>query len=218
MLAEALIHAQSCLASETDAKGFDFIDDGRDTGVWWGLTRDGARDRLTFRGSELIVAGLIQPDWFRDFDAEVIAPLDFAGQPIGRVHGGMFENMPEVCRLIMPQLRPRATLDIDGHSLGAARACYAARYLPFSELYLFGCPKPGDQQFADFFSDKTVVNFKNLGDIVTMQPPREWPFLEVHDFYDLAGIVDHSLGPLIAPHHIINYVEGIKNAIAQGRA
>lgn len=202
--------ANLCLSSETDALGFDYIDDGikSGTGVWWGLKRGPDNDQICFRGSELFVNGVLQPDWFRDFRGRMI-PV--AG--LGRVHAGMYDNMPAVVELIKPMLRAKPVFT--GHSLGAARTSYAAAMIgDFAQLTIFGCPRPGDQEFADLFNGKPVLSGKNRHDPITdlaeTLPFAPWIDLTKFTHYD--GMVDHSMGPLIEDHHIANYVKGIENA------
>lgn len=214
MLPSDLTLASLCLSSETDALGFDYIDDGvkSGTGVWWGLKREPDNDQICFRGSELFVNGILQPDWFRDgCTAMRVVPS------LGYVHSGMFRNMPSVIAIIKPMLRAKPIFT--GHSLGADRACYAASMIGnYARLVIFGCPRPGNQVFADLFAGKPVSSYKNRHDPITDLPehiPNFFPYEHIAPFIEVDGMVDHSMGPLIEDHHITNYVKGLENAQSQ---
>ena len=205
MLPTDLDLARLCLSSETDAQGFDYWDDGikSGTGVAWGL----AGNVVCFRGSELFVNGKLQPDWFRDGMARMITVSG-----LGRVHAGMYENMPAVVELIKPMLREQPIFT--GHSLGADRAAQAAAMIgDYAQLTIFGCPRGGDQQFSDLFKGKPARSYKNRHDPITDMPVTlpDFDYVDVMPHIQVDGMVDHSLGWPWEDHHIANYCAGLEN-------
>ena len=82
-------------------------------GVWWSLTYTDFATCVTFRGSDNPM------DWGRDFR---VAPW-FSRRHIklGFVHGGFLEGMDDVYTQILPLIK-HDLVNVEGHSLGAARA------------------------------------------------------------------------------------------------
>lgn len=204
MMPSALTLARLCLASETNPVGFDYIDNGADTGVWWGLVRQQDQDIICFRGS------ITLEDWMRDAHAEMISfPV------IGLVHSGFIQGMPEAMSRIKGMTRPNSII-LTGHSLGAARAAIFAGMIEgkAAQVTLFGCPRPGGEQLKDLLKDTPIDSFKNREDPVTdvPLPLPDAPYIHVKNLTPIDGLVDHSLGPIFDDHHIINYCQGLKNA------
>ncbi len=204
MTPSALTLARLCLASETNPVGFDYIDNGADTGVWWGLVRQQDHDIICFRGSITV------EDWMRDAQAEMIHyPL------LGLVHSGFIQGMQDVKTRILGMTRPNWI--ITGHSLGAARAALFAgmvQGLPISQITLFGCPRPGAAQLKTLLAGAPIDSYKNRADPVTdvPLPLPDAPYIHVRNLTPIDGLVDFSLGPPFDDHHIINYCKGLENA------
>lgn len=212
MLPADLDLARLCASSESDAAGFDFIDAGAKTGVWFGIKYVDGYDIIVFRGSLLFSGGKLTPDWLRDFNSRMILV-----DKLGDVHAGFYEQMPEVYQLIQPRLRGLPVV-ITGHSLGAARAIIYSAISPIRpvRIVIFGCPRPGTQRLADIFLNDDITSYKNRHDPVTDVPvfvPLEFPYVPATSQYArVDGMVDFNLGPPWADHHADNYVKGIENA------
>lgn len=203
MLPSALTLARLCLASETNPVGFDYIDHGEDTGVWWGLVRQQDHDIICFRGS------ITLEDWMRDAHAEMISfPV------VGLVHSGFIEGMPQAMSRIKGMTRPN-TIVLTGHSLGAARAAIFAGMIEgkAAQVTIFGCPRPGAEQLKNMLQNTPITSFKNRADPVT-DVPFPLPsanYEHVTRLTNIDGMVDFSLGPPWDDHHIINYCKGLEN-------
>jgi hypothetical protein len=194
--------ARLCMSSETDAAGFDFFTDGADTGISYGIVKGDLIDIVCFRGS------ITFQDWWNDAHAEMINAA-----PLGLVHAGFYKNMPAVIARIKPNIRPNAV--ITGHSLGAARAAYAAAMIgSVSQVTLFGCPRPGAAALVEALKDIPVNSYRNRRDPVTELPLPlypDMPYEHVRPFLQIDGMTDYTLGPPWDDHHIINYMKGIQN-------
>lgn len=189
--------ARICLSSETDALGFDFWDDGSNTGICYGIIGN----TVCFRGSKVVL------DWIRDGQAEMTPVTG-----LGRVHSGAWLGMPQVIEHLRSTLLPDPVFT--GHSLGAMRASQVAASISFSKLTIFGSPRPGDQTFADLFTGKCVTSYKNIHDPVTDVPLPfpEFPYVHIAPFIHVDGMVDNSLGFPWDDHHMVNYCKGIEDA------
>ena len=199
--------ARLCAASELNPIGFDYIDDGAETGVWFGIVRRPDNDIVCFRGSITV------DDWMRDFYAEMVSL-----PTVGLVHAGFAENMQLVAAKIKTLIKPNPI--ITGHSLGAARAAIYGGMLTADvhedpvHIVLFGCPRPGGQQLVNCLQNIIVASYKNRHDPVTdvPLPLPDLDYTQVRDFTHIDGMVDTSLPPPFDDHHIVNYVKGIENA------
>ena len=208
MLPSDLDLARLCAASELNPTGFDFIDDGAETGVWVGIKHLPDTDVIVFRGSISI------EDWWRDAHAEMISLPH-----IGLVHSGFAENMVATYQKINGMTKKSRI--ITGHSLGAARACiYSGLLTQYfggdpAKIVIFGCPRPGAQGLVDALADVPITSYKNRHDPVTDVPlpaPPEFPYVHVRPQIAVDGMVDFSLGAPWDDHHIVNYCKGLENA------
>jgi hypothetical protein len=207
LLPSDLSLARICLSSETDASGFDYIDNGADTGVWFGVVKQQGFDIVCFRGSITV------EDWMHDVQAEMIA---IPG--VGLVHAGFAQNILFVKAKIATVSRPNPV--VCGHSLGATRAAIYAGLLAArlhdepQKVALFGCPRPGGHDLVKACENLNITSYKNRNDPVTdvPLPLPDLPYEQVRPFIAIDGMVDYSLPPPFHDHHIINYIKGIENA------
>jgi hypothetical protein len=207
MLPSDLDLARLCLASETNAVGFDFIDNGAESGVWFGIKKCPDFDIVCFRGSITV------QDWMLDGQTEMISCPG-----IGQVHSGFSRNMLFIKARLSTLVRPNPV--VTGHSLGAARAAIYAGLLaqrPYEEpvkVALFGCPRPGAQALVDVCEHLSITSYKNRHDPVTDVPLSfpEFPYVPVRPYIYIDGMIDTSLPPPFDDHHIQNYCKGIENA------
>ena len=198
--------ARICLSSETDALGFDYVDNGADSGVWFGIIRQPDNDVVCFRGS------ITFQDWWLDAHTEMVSM-----PTVGLVHQGFGMNMLMVAAKLKTLIRSNPI--ITGHSLGAGRAAIYAGMLTQSpqedptSVVLFGCPRPGAQQLVNCLRNIPVVSYKNRLDPITDMPIPlpDLPYEHVRPFTLVDGMVDHSLGPLFDDHHMLNYIKGMEN-------
>ena len=82
---------------------------------------------------------------------------------------------------------PSASIDVTGHSLGAALATLAAidikKYFSFNKVtfYTFGSPRTGNKVFSDyvfsFFSDGAYNRVTHYDDMVVHVPPQFMSFV-----------------------------------------
>ena len=133
---------------------FDVVDNGDDGGVCRALAREGDTDVIVLRGS---VTGL---DWLRDVFA-----LPYTSRRMGPVHHGFYLGMQNVWDDMKILLRPDAPVVITGHSLGAARAAILTGMMveagrPPAARIVFGEPKPGYAQLADFIKSVPARSYR----------------------------------------------------------
>ena len=115
-------------------------------------------------------------DWFRDMMA-IVKPWGHPG--LGPVHPGMYLGMTQVWSEIKAVIRPGEKVVLNGHSLGAARACTLAGLMVLDGMppvarVGFGCPKPGFQTLADLTAKVQAFSYKHVTaahhDLVTDVP------------------------------------------------
>lgn len=203
MLPSDLDLACLCASSESSAPaGFDFIDDGAETGIWVGIRSLPDVDVVVFRGS------ITPEDWWRDAHAEMIALPH-----VGLVHAGFAENIIDVKAKLTQKVRKNYV--VTGHSLGAARAAIFSALQIFSPLSitLFGCPRPGSDDLRVALENIKINSYKNRQDPITDVPLSlpDLPYVHVRSFIAIDGMVDTTLGVPWDDHHISNYVKGLEN-------
>lgn len=155
--------------------GWDHVDAGMDSGVFWALKRLAGFDVVDFRGS------IDRLDWLRDFRAQA------QKTHIGHVHSGFWSGMEKMWAQAKPLLTQPAI--VCGHSYGAAHAGILAGLMvadgmaPVARV-VFGEPKPGLLDFAKFIEGVPGRSYRNGGglfhDLVTDLPPSFPPQQYVH--------------------------------------
>lgn len=123
---------------------------------------DGLISVLAFRGTE------VDPgDWATDLRAWM-TPWPNSG----RVHQGFAAALAAVWRDLEPLLgaMPGRRLYM-GHSLGAALAVLAASRQPPDALYVYGCPRVGDDEFVRSLAGVESHRYTNCCDAVCGLPP-----------------------------------------------
>lgn len=138
---------------------------------WDGTAPDGICAGII--NNSLICRGSItRQDWLRDF--EVFHFGEGKAHPqFGIIHAGFDEGLDEFAAKALPLLRDGAYFS--GHSLGAAHAyLLAGRYILEGRspagITVFGAPKPGCLQFAEFISRVKKSSYRNGCDPVTEVP------------------------------------------------
>ena len=194
-----------CAAIYQDGSAWDYLDQGRDDGVYWALKRLDGCDVVVFRGSRT------DQDWWRDIRFFPIPTR------IGTVHHGFFEGIEKM----WSELRSMLTqpVKITGHSLGAARAgnlcgLMIADGMPPIRRVVFGEPKIGWPDFCQLVAQIPAGTYCNRDayghDEVTDVPfdfphcldfGRPTPLIDVTDPPSLIERVD----PLFDYHHIQHY-------------
>ena len=161
------------LAEILQTAGFELIDvfDVASTQAFLARrTADNPRDNmlvLAFRGTEKKLS-----DWKTDLKAELVPPKD--QNKIGRIHKGFQEAYYSVESSIEAQLErfPDYPLYVTGHSLGAALAVVATRFIDAGTLaacYTFGGPRVGDLDLARAFKTP-IYRIVNASDAVPRIP------------------------------------------------
>ena len=130
--------------------------------------------------------------------------------PMGYVHSGFYDGVPEMCEQIMNIRRAGEYVLLDGHSLAGARATLAAVYLTarywyvspsLIEVVTFGMPRPGFQDFAGYIArceseGMRITAYRRmvsafgpftLPDAVTQVPAKnpDWDYVQPVLFNDL---------------------------------
>jgi hypothetical protein len=81
-----------------------------------------------------------------------LAPVELAGA--GQVASGVYSGMDDFWKWVLAQLPANATLNIEGHSLGAERALLTPHFLPpvqLGDLYAFEAPQCATQAYWDAY-------------------------------------------------------------------
>lgn len=92
----------------------------------------------------------------------------------GKVHGGFAQAYREVASALADTLcqgQPKV-LYLTGHSLGGALALLASTRLTANAVYTFGCPRPGNPEFAARAEETPVYRVVHNQDVVTTMPYR----------------------------------------------
>lgn len=147
---------------------FSQIDPGTDDGICWAISREDDVDVIVMRGS------MTPEDWLRD---SMAAP--YMSRRMGPVHHGFYLGLDNAWRDMKLVLRPGSLVAVVGHSLGAARAALLTGIMlddgyPPAARIVFGEPKPGFAQLADFIKPVPARSYRNGAgenhDIVTDLP------------------------------------------------
>lgn len=125
-------------------------------------TTDRSVSVLAFRGTEVDTG-----DWATDLRAWMTAWPNG-----GRVHQGFASALDLVWRDLAPRLETMAGRRLyTGHSLGAALAVLAASRHPPDALYVYGCPRVGDEEFVRSLAGVESHRYTNCCDAVCGLPP-----------------------------------------------
>jgi Lipase (class 3) len=185
--------------------GWDHIDLGADDGIYWATKKFDGYDVVVFRGS------ITLQDWIDDLRALPIPTR------IGHVHAGFYTDMEKVWNEVKPMLTQPVV--VTGHSLGAARASVlcglmkADGVIPARRV-VFGEPKPGLLDFAQFIKDIPGASYRNGDkmhhDYVTDVPLTMPPLQFVHAL-SVTVVTERPTGDIFARmgifawHHIQLY-------------
>lgn len=154
-------------------------------------------------------------DWLRDIAAAPVYRDD-----IGHIHGGFGLGADEAVSNILAVVTPGEAIEFDGHSLAGAEACiYAgiliAKKIPVSNIFLFGCPRPGYEPLASLVQQaKHKESWWNVGDLVPRMP-EPLPFVLPYMWSVTPGRFNEPYAPtdqddLFRSHHIGLYEDGAK--------
>ncbi|HJT23271.1 MAG TPA: lipase family protein [bacterium] len=93
----------------------------------------------------------------------------------GEAHAGFLDTIEELRPMIEPEVKKIKTpIFITGHSLGGALALLASILLKgqerFSACYTYGCPRVGNEQFADHLFKVPVYRCVHRADLVPGVP------------------------------------------------
>lgn len=181
------------------------IDAGLDDGVFWAIKRLSGCDVVCFRGS------ITLQDWIRDVRAMAVPTR------VGHAHAGFYAGMENVWTEARPLIQQPVI--VCGHSLGAARAAVMTALMladgaPPLARVVFGEPKPGLLDFAQFVKDVPARSYRNgdakhhdlVCDVPLSFPPLQYvhptPIVPVN--CPPEGSLFEKLGAF-AWHHISNY-------------
>jgi lipase (class 3) len=136
---------------------------------------------LVFRGTQ---PSRIK-DWLTDLKFRMVDLFD-ASDPVG-VHRGFQAALDSVRNKLINAMafHKQRPIFVTGHSLGAALATLAARYLqlrgvPVHSLHTFGSPRVGDKRFVTDFPVPIVYRWVNEGDVVPLFPFDGLMFSDYH--------------------------------------
>ena len=154
-------------------------------------------------------------DWIHDFEAFPVTPGD--APQFGPVHFGFSIGAKATAQKVLAKAPYKKLIVVTGHSLGAAHTDGLTGYLkqagfPPLARVVFGEPKPGYQQFADYIKDVPARAYRNaagvIGDPVTAVPFRltELPWVHPCAQIDIIGRPhDPDAWGIFAPHRIQYY-------------
>lgn len=180
---EAILYARVAQLSYKEGQNWDrftfwgrFDNPGTHTQGIFGLV-DG-NFVVGFRGSE--ETGI--EDWITDVKfIPQEYPFEKGSGGAMRVHGGFMEAYQSVREALLGKAKEAGGSKIisTGHSLGGALAVLFAAdvkgVLPKKEVicYTFGCPKVGNQAYADFYNARVPQTYRvvNGADLVPKIPP-----------------------------------------------
>jgi Lipase (class 3) len=186
-------------------EGWAHIDAGLDDGVFWAVKRLAGYDVVCFRGS------ITLQDWVRDMRALAVPTR------VGHAHAGFYAGMENVWSEARPLIQQPVV--VCGHSLGAARgavmtALMVADGAPPIARVVFGEPKPGLLDFAQFVKDVPARSYRNgddkhhdlVCDVPLSFPPLQYvhPTPIVPVFCPPEGSLFERLGAF-AYHHVSLY-------------
>lgn len=200
-----LVCVNLCAAIYRSDSAWDYLDEGRDDGVYFAIKHLDGADVVVFRGS------ITGRDWFRDIRFFPIPTR------IGTVHHGFFEGLEKMWDEIRPMLIQPVV--VTGHSLGAARAdilcgLMIADDLPPARRIVFGEPRPGLPDFCGPVGNRPGASFRNRDnwghDDVTDVPldlPHALDFGRPSPLIDVTAppSLIERLDPLFDYHHIALY-------------
>jgi len=172
---------------------------------WYDLNGIVAGLRYTPEGTHLVFRGSdCKEDWKRDFDMWPTYHLR-----LGFVHGGFIEGMDGFYDAVRRDIR--GTVEITGHSLGAARGCLMAGLLDArpAQLIVFGCPRPGFAKARSIVTancDK-IVSYRNRIDPVPEVPWLMGMYKHVVDLTHVDSKVD-TIEPF-DDHSIEQYITAL---------
>jgi triacylglycerol lipase len=115
--------------------------------------------------------------------------------------------------LALDKLKPKK-IYISGHSLGAALACITSLDVESNNVYLFACPRVGNEEFAK--KTEHVFNVQNLADVIPQLPLPITPFIGKDYIYYTSGILYYfqdNLGNYIKNHSLVVYSKNIDVAL-----
>lgn len=202
---------------------FAFFESGNgDSGICWALVK--CPDELVFalRGSKTF------EDWIRDL---VALATPFQHNDFGAVHPGFLIGMREAVDEMLAFWDRKTPITITGHSLGAGRAAIATAMFLNSGVpagmmrrIVFGEPKPGMCELAEFISGVTARSYRNGAgfhhDLVT-DVPLTLPPLEGYVHPTPLTLIEQPPASMTAQlldffgfHHMPLYVEGVKKLLS----
>ena len=210
--------AQCCADAYFTHSNFDFYQDGKsDKDICYGIKHTPDEAIIAFRGTYSVI------DLVHDLNAVAVP---FVHSTFGPVHPGFMQGMQALADVIYQQVAPWQNITSTGHSLGAARAAIlVALFLERGvdpkrmKRVVFGEPKPGFKQLADYITPVEGYSYRNgdahFYDLVTALPfsfpPEEYvratPLIEVCEPPSKDIIVEMAG---FSWHHIVLYVAGLK--------
>lgn len=91
----------------------------------------------------------------------------------GLVHAGYHQAMWQIVAALHRERVSGAKIILTGHSMGAALAVLAARFLGASRVHTFACPRIGNRDFAqNIIRHVRIIRYVNRGDFVSRLPFR----------------------------------------------
>ena len=152
----------------TDCRFFEkpTAPDGGGSHAFLALDGDNKIAVLSFRGTD------------KDDPSDLADDLNLLPQPWqggGNVHSGFGQALREIWPAVEAALQEFNQYEFlfTGHSLGAAMATLASSLQAPKSLYTIGCPRVGDQAFADLLRGLDNHRYVDCCDLVPRVPPEE---------------------------------------------
>lgn len=175
-----LVHLCSAIYSPTAVvDAWDYMHIGGDDGICRAIKKFDGFDVIVFRGS------ITPHDWIDDILVFPVGSIGPQKTPMGEVHFGFYAGMEKVWAELKP-LITQPTI-VTGHSLGAARADILCGLMKLDGVIpvrrvVFGEPKPGLLDFAQFIGDIPAASYRNgdkmhhdyITDVPLTMPPMQF--------------------------------------------
>jgi len=145
--------------------GFSYQAVRRKSHFAW-IGRRGSLTVIAFRGTVFSRAGR------RHYQTNIATDL-VPWMGAGLVHDGFHHAMWQIVAAVRRQRIDGENIVLTGHSMGAALAVLAARFLSARRVHAFACPRIGNRAFAkNITAHVRIIRYVNRGDFLSRLPFR----------------------------------------------
>lgn len=145
--------------------GFSYHAVRRKSHFAW-IGRRGALTVIGFRGTVFSRTG--QRPYRTNFSTDLVPWMG-----AGLVHEGYHHAMWQIVAALRRERINGGSITLTGHSMGAALAVLAARFLTARRVHAFACPRIGNRAFAkNITAHVRIIRYVNRGDFLSRLPFR----------------------------------------------